>query len=96
MTHRHTLCALELYIDRGTRLKPHLEGRASEDKMCQTDRQAQRKVASELHKHHYFAMISSADGDQRLTATAFSAFICKAQSQSLFSSSSSCRFRFKV
>ena len=67
-----------------------------EDKMCQTDRQTQRKVALELHKYRHFAMISSADGDQRLTATAFSAFICKAQSQSLFSSSSSYRCRFWV
>ena len=45
----------------------------------QTDRQTQRKVALELHKYRHFAMISSADGDQRLTAVAFSAFICKAQ-----------------
>ena len=67
-----------------------------EDKMCQTDRQTQRKVALELHVYHHFAMIGSADGDQRLTATAFSAFICKAQSQSLFLSSSSCRCRFWV
>ena len=67
-----------------------------EDKMCQTDRQTKRKVSLKLHKYHHFAMIGSADGDQRLTATAFSAFICKAQSQSLFLSSSSCRCRFWV
>ena len=68
----------------------------SEDRAYQTERPTQRQVALELHKHHHFAMISSADGDQRLTATAFSAFICKAQSQSLFSSSSSYRCRFWV
>ena len=49
MTHRHTLCALELYIDRGTRLKPHLEGRASEDKTCQTDRQMQKLLHFVTH-----------------------------------------------